>query len=92
MHADGHVRPATFHRRLDAVFGTGTSATLGFRKVLADQLLLPMALAGGGSFHGVHPTSHAETNARVIQAFLPVSITFEQDGDGWRYVVERHAS
>ena len=59
---------------------------------LADQLLLPMALAGGGSFHGVHPTSHAETNARVIQAFLPVSITFEQDGDGWRYVVERHAS
>ncbi len=52
---------------------------------LADQLILPMALAGGGSFRTTLPTTHLTTNARVIEAFLPVRITSREDGDGvWR--------
>lgn len=41
---------------------------------LADQLLLPMALAGGGSFVTVPLSSHSETNVAVIKTFLPVEI------------------
>jgi RNA 3'-terminal phosphate cyclase (ATP) len=39
---------------------------------LADQLLLPMALAGGGSFSAVSFNMHAKTNMEVIRQFLPV--------------------
>lgn len=39
---------------------------------LADQLLLPIALAGGGSFTAERLSSHADTNMRVIRQFLPV--------------------
>ncbi|APA70060.1 RNA 3'-terminal phosphate cyclase [Janthinobacterium sp. 1_2014MBL_MicDiv] len=45
---------------------------------LADQLLLPMALAGGGTFSCSKVSQHALTNAEVIARFLPVRITFEQ--------------
>jgi RNA 3'-terminal phosphate cyclase (ATP) len=57
---------------------------------LADQLLLPMALAGGGSFRTMKPSLHATTNAEMIQRFLPVAIRFEQepDRDVWRVTVE----
>jgi len=44
---------------------------------LADQLLLPMALAGGGSFTSVEPSGHTRTNAEVIAKFLPVEFGFE---------------
>ena len=39
---------------------------------LADQLLLPLALAGGGSFSTVSLNTHARTNMEVIRKFLPV--------------------
>ncbi len=39
---------------------------------LTDQLLLPMALAGGGSFTAQTLNLHATTNMDVIGAFLPV--------------------
>lgn len=48
---------------------------------LADQLMLPLALAGGGSFTASTVSSHAETNAKLIARFLPVSIYFEH-GEG----------
>jgi len=48
---------------------------------LADQLLLPMALCGGGSFRTTEPSLHSTTNAAVIQQFLPVTITFEKRSD-----------
>jgi RNA 3'-terminal phosphate cyclase (ATP) len=44
---------------------------------LADQLMLPMALAGGGCFTTNVLSSHAITNADVISRFLPVSFDFE---------------
>ena len=42
---------------------------------LADQLLIPLALAGGGSFDTVAPTSHTRTNIDVLQMFLDVEVT-----------------
>ena len=52
---------------------------------LADQLLLPLALAGGGSFVTTQPSSHTLTNAAVIEAFLPLRVAAEHiDADRWR--------
>lgn len=45
---------------------------------LADQLPLPMALAGGGSFTTVAASSHARTNMDVIAKFLPAQFTVEE--------------
>lgn len=42
---------------------------------LADQLLLPMALAGTGSFDTSALSSHLQTNIEVIQKFLPVAVS-----------------
>jgi RNA 3'-terminal phosphate cyclase (ATP) len=48
---------------------------------LADQLLLPMALAGGGSFTAFGLNMHAKTNMHVIQQFLAVQFDVrEQNG------------
>jgi RNA 3'-terminal phosphate cyclase (ATP) len=44
---------------------------------LADQLLLPMALAGGGAFVTGELTEHARTNTDVIGRFLPVAFAVE---------------
>ena len=53
----------------------GSSAAVG--EHLADQLMLPMALADGGSFTASIISLHAQTNADVIAQFLPVVIDFE---------------
>ncbi|MGO4156780.1 RNA 3'-terminal phosphate cyclase [Cupriavidus sp. YAF13] len=54
---------------------------------LADQLLLPMALAGGGSFTVDEVTNHVRSNAEVIAKFLPVDIGFEAVDGCTRVVV-----
>ena len=48
---------------------------------LADQLLIPMVLAGGGSFRTTKPSLHTTTNVEVIQRFLPVPIHVEQESE-----------
>ena len=58
----------------------GSNAAAG--PYLADQLLLPMALAGGGSFTTVKPSLHARTAADVIAKFLPVAVRFEEKEQG----------
>ncbi len=45
---------------------------------LADQLLLPMALAGQGSFTTHVLSSHLKTNCQVIEAFLPVHFACDE--------------
>lgn len=45
---------------------------------LADQLLLPLVLAGGGSFTTVPLSRHTTTNIEIIRKFLPVEIVTEQ--------------
>ncbi len=47
---------------------------------LADQIMLPMALAGAGRFTTHSVSQHALTNAEVIARFLPVDIGFENAG------------
>ncbi|HEX8405461.1 MAG TPA: RNA 3'-terminal phosphate cyclase [Duganella sp.] len=44
---------------------------------LADQIMLPMALAGGGGFTVDKLSLHAMTNAEVISRFLPVRFDVE---------------
>ena len=44
---------------------------------LADQLLLPMALAGGGRYRTLPLSQHAETNRDIIRKFLDLDITVE---------------
>jgi RNA 3'-terminal phosphate cyclase (ATP) len=47
---------------------------------LADQLLLPLALAGGGSYTTLALTRHAATNIEVIQKFLEVTVRHHEVG------------
>ncbi len=49
---------------------------------LADQLLLPFALAGGGSFTTVKPSQHSLTAADVIERFLGRRCRFEPVAGG----------
>lgn len=57
---------------------------------LADQLLIPMALAGGGGFVTSAPSLHTRTNADVIARFLPVQTAFSENEDGtWSVEVSR---
>ncbi len=42
---------------------------------LADQLLIPMAIAGGGTFCTSPLSLHARTNIDVLRAFAPVEVT-----------------
>jgi RNA 3'-terminal phosphate cyclase (ATP) len=64
------------------------SADVPVDEHLADQLLIPMALAGGGSFRTVKPSLHSMTNAQVIERFLAVKIHFEGGVDvPWKVTV-----
>ena len=53
-------------------------------RYLADQLLIPMALADGGKFRTLSPTQHTTTNIEVIKKFLDVEIAVrEYDQNKW---------
>jgi RNA 3'-terminal phosphate cyclase (ATP) len=57
---------------------------------LADQLLIPMALAGGGSFLTLEPSLHTTTNIDVIRKFLDVDFDVEKlSTDVYRISVKR---
>jgi RNA 3'-terminal phosphate cyclase (ATP) len=56
---------------------------------LADQLLVPLALAGGGGFVTLALTSHATTNADVIRAFLDVEFRTSAQKGGVRVEIVR---
>ncbi len=61
----------------------GSGVPVGRR--LADQLLLPMALAGGGSFLTMSLDSHVPANLAVIGKFLDVRFsTTETERGRWR--------
>ena len=55
---------------------------------LADQLLIPMAMAGAGAFRTVTPSLHTRTNAEIIEMFLPVTFSFVEDEAAGNWVVE----
>ena len=49
---------------------------------LQDQLLLPFALAGGGSFTSVKISEHTRTAAQVIERFTGRTVRLAADGQG----------
>lgn len=60
---------------------------------LADQLLLPIALAGQGAFRTTTPTEHTRTNVRIIEQFLPVRFELvEESFDAWRVTLQPRAT
>lgn len=63
----------------------GCGAPVG--RFLADQLLLPMALAGEGRIVTMSPDSHVPTNLSVIREFLPVDFRI-QDGERGTKTIE----
>ena len=91
--SDGHVRELiTSHgapsvraetvakRGLDELEGyLNTPAPVG--EHLADQLLIPLALAGKGAFRCGLPSLHTRTNAETIRRFLDVGFDFHEADD-----------
>ncbi|MGK0187454.1 MAG: hypothetical protein ACI9R3_003242 [Verrucomicrobiales bacterium] len=67
----------------------GANAVVGRR--LADQLLLPMSLAGCGEFVTMNPSNHTLTNAAMIEQFLDVTIEIvELEAGQWKIAVHRN--
>lgn len=64
----------------DARLYLNASAPIG--EHLADQLLLPLALAGGGSFVTTNVTPHLRSNAIVIETFTERRISIEPHARG----------
>lgn len=62
------IREAQHYLRGDAAVG----------EHLADQLMIPLALAGDGRFTTIQVSQHTRTNADVISAFLPVHFAFDE--------------
>jgi len=57
---------------------------------LADQLLIPLAMAGGGSYVTTEPTEHTRTNIDVVKRFLDVEVDVSNVGGGaWKVAVAR---
>lgn len=56
---------------------------------LADQLILPLALAGGGSFTTVKPSQHLLTAIEVARRFTGRAFALEQNGAGAHLVTVR---
>lgn len=56
---------------------------------LADQLVLPMALAGAGSFTTTTVSSHLKTNMQIVQHFLPVTFAVTQIGENYQVSLAR---
>ena len=46
---------------------------------LTDQLLIPLALAGGGAFRTLGLSRHAQTNIEVVKAFLDVEFEVDRE-------------
>jgi RNA 3'-terminal phosphate cyclase (ATP) len=72
VRAEAVAREAALEARRYLASGAAVGEHLG------DQVMLPMALAGGGAYTLDHVSQHAITNAEVIAHFLPVTISFEQ--------------
>ncbi|HIP53006.1 MAG TPA: RNA 3'-terminal phosphate cyclase [Chromatiales bacterium] len=59
-------------------------------KHLADQLILPLALAGVGEFTTLEPTLHTYTHIEVVRQFMGIEVQLEETGPGvWRLRIAR---
>lgn len=74
------LRAETVAHRLAAEVRRYLAASVPVAEHLADQLLLPCALAGAGEFRTCPPSLHTRTNADVIGLFLPVRVQLVDEG------------
>jgi RNA 3'-terminal phosphate cyclase (ATP) len=83
--AKGVARDVLFYLATDtgAAYSNSCAAVA---ENLADQLLLPIALAGAGSFTTSAISEHTRTNARVIEMFLPVKFRIDEKTQGLHVV------
>ncbi len=82
------VRAETVAERACRVAGALLATDVPVGEHLADQLLIPLAIAGGGVFRTLAPSGHTRTNALVVERFLPVRFRFAADsGATWRVEV-----
>ncbi|HET9623150.1 MAG TPA: RNA 3'-terminal phosphate cyclase [Kofleriaceae bacterium] len=75
-----HLRAETVAQRACDDLAMYLAADVPVGEHLADQLLLPLAVAGGGRFRAAPLSLHATTNIDTIRRFLEVPITVEPDG------------
>jgi RNA 3'-terminal phosphate cyclase (ATP) len=60
---------------------------------LADQLLVPFAIAGGGAYRTVRPTRHTLTNVEIVRKFLDVDIAVDKEHRAvWTIRIDRPAA
>lgn len=88
-----HHRPLHIHARWVVAGSRGRSrrpAGVPVGEHLADQLLVPLAMAGGGSYVTTKPTERTRTNIDVVRMFLDVGITVAQSGShAWTVTVSK---
>lgn len=102
IHARSHVVTETFTRigqrgvRAEKVAGDAASEAQQYLQSnasvgehLADQLLIPMALCGEGSFLTTEPSLHTKTNITIIEKFLDVKISSTEVESGvWKIEIK----
>jgi len=74
------VRAERVAERACRAMGEYLRASAPVGEHLADQLLIPLAMAGGGSFRALTLSDHARTNMQVVQQFLPVHFAVSEGG------------
>jgi RNA 3'-terminal phosphate cyclase (ATP) len=75
VHGERGLRAETVADRACTELATYLAAAVPVGEHLADQLLLPLAIAGGGRFRTLPLSLHATTNLETIRHFLDVSFT-----------------
>ena len=79
------LRAETVSMRLAAEVQRYLASPAAVGKYLADQLLIPLWLAGGGSFRTLQPSRHTLTNIEVLHQFVDGQFICEELGqDDWR--------
>jgi RNA 3'-terminal phosphate cyclase (ATP) len=68
--------------RLAKAFREYFDAGVPVGKHLADQLLIPLALAGSGRYRTLRPTPHTTTNVEVVKRFLEVEVVLHSLENG----------
>jgi len=72
------VRAETVAKRTIKKLKEYLEADVPVGRHLTDQLLIPMALAGGGTFRTLSPSQHTTTNIEVVKRFLDIEIMMTQ--------------
>lgn len=81
VHGEKGLRAETVAQRACDEMQAFLDADVPVGEHLADQLLLPMAVAGGGTYRCATPSLHATTNIDTIGEFLDVPISIVPDGN-----------